>query len=612
MRLRPPRPLFALVLALCLLACAHAPAPLNLTIAHVNDTHSALEPAEENLVIDGGTVRARLGGMARLKTALDETRANNANVLTLHAGDAVQGTLYFNVFQGLAEFEFLNALGFDAMVPGNHEFDKGPDQLGRMFATARFPVLAANIDAADEPALKGRLAPALVREFPSPGGGVERVAIIGVATPTTPLVTTSVGRARFLDPAQSINAQIRALKTQNINKVVVLSHNGYDADLDLARSVPGIDVIVGGHSHTLLGDSARLAPLGLAPRGPYPTRVEGPDGPVLVVQAWKWGEELGVITVRFDAAGHVQGFTAAPTLLPGADFRLNGAPVDPASAQQARILAALKQSGVARMYAEDPAMLQKLAPYAGKVAAVQNEPLGARAVVDLIRGTATDPGPLVAEASLAKVPGARISLVGAGGVRRDLFAGELTLGMAMGVCPFGNTLVAMDITGAQLRQALEQAVEFRLSVRPQHGGDLRRLMVVHPGGFTYVIHPLRPLGQRVEGLRLRLPGGGFAPMEAAATYRLVTNSFLAGGGDGLSILKTITANRVDTGFLEHDALADHLRRLGTVSPPEGPRAVIDVAAPQASRTPAPLSAPLWAVPACPAAFPCAQAAHAAR
>ncbi|MDR3639698.1 MAG: bifunctional metallophosphatase/5'-nucleotidase [Humidesulfovibrio sp.] len=583
MRMFMPRLIAArvlpLVLAFGLLACAgHAHAPLSLTIAHVNDTHSALEPAEENLTLPmtGGSqvFRTKLGGMARLKSALDDVRAHDRNVLVLHAGDAVQGTLYFNVFGGMAEFDFLNALGLNAMTLGNHEFDNGPFNLAHMLSEAQFPILSANLDVSNEPELKGRIWPYILRQFDG-----ERVAVVGVTTPVTPRITRDVGRVRFHDPTPVLAALVRELKAQDINKIIVLSHDGYESDLALARTVPGIDVIVGGHSHTLLGDAKAFGALGLHPAGPYPTQVQGPDGPVLVVQAWKWGEELGVLTVRFDAEGHVAGFTAAPTLLPGERFRRGDTTVDPASPEQTEILARLKASGVAKIYPSDQGMLRKLAPYTARVAAMQNAPIGARAAMDLIRGTATDPGPLVADAYLAKVPDAQIALVGAGGVRRDLFAGELTRGMVMGVAPFGNTLVALDITGAQLKEALEEAVEFRISVRPPQNGDPRLLPVIHPAGFSYVVHPLRPKGQRVDGLLLRRTDGTLAALDPAATYRLVTNSFLAGGGDGMDILKTVVAGRVDTGFFEHDVLAEHLAHLGLVGAPVGPRVVIDVAAP---------------------------------
>jgi len=308
------------------------------------------------------------------------------------------------------------------------------------------------------------------------------------------------------------------------------------------------------------------------------------------VQAWKWGEVLGLLTLRFDAKGQVTSFDAAPRLLLGEDFRRGSEAVAPGSQDYTDIQAALKASKMASITPEDPAMLRKLAPYKEKISALQNAPINARASVDLIRGTATDPGLLMADAYLAKTPDAQLALVGAGGQRRDLPQGELTLGMVLGVSPFGNTLVTLGITGAELAQILEDAVDFRLVARPVHGADLQKLPVMHSAGFRYTIHPLRPKGQRIDGLRLLLPGGGEAPLDPAATYRLVTNSFLAAGGDGLFTLKELKARQTDTGYLEHDALAEHLTRLGVVNAPAGPRVVIELPETQAAPVVQPQSA----------------------
>ncbi len=567
-RLRFLRPAPALCLALCifLVACA-GHRPVEVAIAHINDTHSALEATPKRLAVrlpEGGEriCRVPLGGMARLKTALDAARTDAPQLLTLHAGDAVQGTLYFNVFGGAAEFDFLNALGFDAMTLGNHEFDRGPAHLAAMLAHARFPILAANLDASAEPELAARLRPYVIRKIAG-----EKIAIVGLTTPITPRITRDVGRVRFLDPVESLKKIMIELRAHDINKIVVLSHLGYAEDLALAREVPGIDVIVGGHSHSLLGDAAILGRLGLTPDGPYPTEVRGPDGPVLVVQAWRWGEELGLLDMRFDAAGRVVGFTAAPRLIAGETFAEDGRPVNPASPEHAALRDGLTASGVVTFAAEDPAMLRKLAPYHAQVAALQNAPIGARALVDLVRGTPTDPGPVLADACREAVPGARIAMVGAGGVRHDIPAGPITMGEVMAVSPFGNTLVVMDITGAQLKTALEQAVEFRLTVRPPANGDLRRLPVIHPSGFVYAIHPRRAFGERIDGLLLRAADGATTPVDPAGTYRLVVDNFLAGGGDGMAGLKAVARGRVDTGLLEHDALAEHLHRLREVDAP---------------------------------------------
>ena len=566
------RLLLATVLVLWLSACgARAPEPFSLTIAHVNDTHSALEASDENLVINGQTCRARLGGFARLKTALDAVRAREKNVLFLHAGDAVQGTLYFNMFNGKPEFEFLNATGVDAMTLGNHEFDRGPALLGSLAQQARFPMVSANVDVSGEPALVGRIKPFALFRF-----GREQVAVIGATTPSTPLMTADVGGVRFLDPAASIAPIVRELKAKGVHRIVLLSHNGYEEDLQLARSVPGLDLIVGGHSHTLLGDRARLAALGLRPAGPYPTEVQGPEGnTVLVVQAWKWDEVLGAITLRFDAKGVLTGFNATPLLLSGEEFVCNGAPVRADSAQAQAIRQAFLTSGLASTVPEDPAMLRRLEPYARQLVQLQNAQLGAKARVDLIRGSATDPGPIVADAYLKSAPSAQIAFVNAGGLRRDLFAGELTMGMVLGVLPFGNTLVTLDLTGAEVKKALEEAVEFRITLRPPDNRDLRKISVIHTAGLTYVIRPDKAEGERIFDLRVRQADGGFAPLNPAGTYRVVTSSFLAGGGDGLDTLKAAKV-RTDTGILEHDSLAAYLTAIKDVAAPAQPRVVIDL------------------------------------
>ncbi len=566
------------VLSLALLACArpapeHTPEPakpFRLALLHVNDTHSALEPAEAQVTLAGRKVAARLGGFARLKTALDEARARagaeGVPTLTLHAGDAVQGTLFFNVFQGSADFEFLNLLGIDAMTLGNHEFDKGPGLTGKLVGMARFPVVSANIDASGEPALAGKLRPYVIREVAGRDGAIRKVGIVGVTTPGTPNLVASVGGVKFHKSAPAVAKAVEELADQGVDIVLVLSHLGYEADLALARAVPGLDVIVGGHSHTLLGDAARFRPLGLTPAGPYPTVVPGPNGgTALIVQAWRWGMALGELSVDFDALGRVTGWKGQPTLLAGAGFKAEGADISPAGSEYPALLAALTASGAAREVREDPDIAAKLRPYAEKLDTFRHAPIGATAAESLVRGTASDPGPIVADAYRAAVPGARAALLMPGNVRADLFQGALTLGQIMGVLPFGNTLVALDLTGAELKSALEDAAEFKLRVRPSDVADLRRATVLHASGLSCAIRADAPRGQRIRDLRIQNPDGSFTPVDPSATYRVVTNSFLAGGGDGAATLKN-APRREDTGILETDALTDHLRGLGIVRP----------------------------------------------
>lgn len=574
-RSRALAPVFALLLAVLAWGCARPapdPAAFSLTIAHVNDTHSNLEPAETRLRLGGRNVTAELGGFARLKGALDEARAgaraDGSRFLALHAGDAVQGTLFFNVFQGRADFDLLNLLGLDAMTLGNHEFDRGPGLTAELLGRARFPVVSANIDASREPALAGRIAPYAIRDL----GGGARVGVVGVTTPGTPNIS-SPGAARFLPAAPAVARAVGELHARGVDAVIVLSHLGYAEDLRLAREVAGVAVIVGGHSHSLLGDPAQLGPLGLAPAGPYPTVVTRPDGAqTLVVQAWRWGMQLGVLRVAFDAQGRVAGFEARPALLAGGGFREGGAAVPEGSPRHAELTDALLASGAARRAPADPEVLRALAPLAAQLDGFRHTPIGARAAVDLLRGTPSDPGPLIADAYLAATPGAQIALLMPGGVRQDIFAGDITQGMVQGVLPFGNTLVRLDLTGAELRAALEDAAEFRLRVRPDAG---RQGLLFHAAGLTCRIDPAAPKGARVQELLVRGADGGFTAYDPSAIYRLVTNSFLAGGGDGMATLKNALGPREDTGILESDALAEHLKRLGVAQPPAGERVRVE-------------------------------------
>jgi 5'-nucleotidase len=315
--------------------------------------------------------------------------------------------------------------------------------------------------------------------------------------------------------------------------------------------------------------------------------VKGPEGnEVLVVQAWKWGEELGALTVRFDERGDVAGYDARPRLLVGDTFSRDGAVVPPGSADYRAVVAAVNGSAVARIVPEDPAVLSQLAPYSREIQRYKETAIGAVAVDDLIRGPNSGPGPLMADAMLAKVPTARIAFLGSGGVRRDILKGEITLAAVLGSFPFGNTLVTLDLTGSEIRQALEEGIDFQIAMHPPDSGDWQRLPIIHTAGLTYRINPLRPKGERISDLRLTSSDRSTTPLDPAATYRVVTDSFLAGGHDGMTTMGKTVGYRNDTGFLGTDAFMDYLRSLGRVTSPTEQRIVID---PSRAARPAPTS-----------------------
>ena len=567
-KLRFPALLVLLAFALVVpAACGGLPkASAPLFLAHLNDTHSHLEPLSVNLEIDSIHTTVELGGFARIKTVLDGMRADRPDLLLLHGGDAVQGTAYFPRFEGMVAFDFLNFLGVDAMTFGNHEFDLGPAPIPKWINRSRFPWLAANIDFSGVPAIAPLVQPFLVREI-----GGERVGIIGLTTEDTPLITRDVGRTVFHDPVSAARRQVEILTALGVNRIIVLSHLGYRRDLDLAAKVPGIDIIVGGHSHSLLVNEDLIRDIvGLAPEGPYPTEVKNPDGKtVLVLQAWRWGHAIGMIQVDFTAVGEVAGYRGGITIPCGASFKRKGVPVAPGGEAYRRIVGTLAAGGVVRITREDLRMRERLEPYARKIRTYRETPV-AMATEPVVHGLDGGPGPLAADSMLAAFPEARLAFLNSGAVRRDLNTGTVSVADVMEVLPFGNTLVLIDLTGEELQTALEEHIAFLARRYPQHTPPL----MPYIAGARFAVRPGAPAGSRVRELSVRDPSGVYRPADPGKVYRTVVSAFMAGGGDGLATLKKASGFRVDTGIIDQDAFRDHLRKLGSFGNPTERRITI--------------------------------------
>lgn len=563
-----------LLLMILLPACQAARAPVNasqpfeLVVAHVNDTHSHVEAIAGKLTLAGKTTYLPLGGMPRLATQLKQVRGRYPHALFLHAGDAVQGTIYFLKYHGKIEMELLNSLGCDAMVLGNHEFDRGPQGTGRIVGWASFPVLAANLDASREPALKGKLRPYIIKQVAG-----QKVGIIGLITPDTAFIANVGPRLKFLPVAPTARKYIAELQARGVNKIILLTHQGYERDLKLAREVAGIDLIVGGHSHTLLGDAAAMGKLGLKPEGPYPTLVKGPGGlPVYVVQAWQWAEAAGVMRLRFDHKGVVQGFGTGVQVMAGDRFRQKqkGKKVLVSQPERQAILAAAQANPAIAVGAADKKTLGLIAPYrqgltkllTTVVAKVAQDLYHIRVPGVSSSGKKLPQGsqvaPLVARAMLWKVrsTGMKVDLAwqNAGGVRGSIMAGDLTIAGAFSLLPFGNTLVVIELSGQDLIRVLDWGVS-------TGGGAFPYL-----AGARYTADMSRPAGKRIVRAELAAPGGQWRPVDPKASYRLVTSSFVAHGGDDCKILAQAKGYRYDTGFVDADAFMDYARKLKILKP----------------------------------------------
>ncbi len=572
---------FILSVAACSSSSGNEPTPVSICIIHLNDTHSHLDPlSNEELYFDGVKTRTDLGGASRMKTAIEALGADKENILVLHAGDAVQGTLYYTAFNGEADFALLNYYGLDAMTLGNHEFDKGPQSVSNYIAWAHFPILSANIDADNEPLLKGKILPFTLKIF-----GDNVIGIIGATTKDTESTSSPGDNVKFNDVEESVSNTVATLQRYGLNKIIVLSHIGYEEDIELAESVPGIDVIVGGHSHTLLGNQAEFADFGITvPAGyDYPTVVKSPEGKnVLVVQAWCWGRAIGELDVNFDRNGDIASYGGHPYLLNSESFKQNyGAGwVVVGPDIRDRIMALILGSELLEVFEEDAQAAAILQPYTDQIEE-KKKTVVALASDDILRGSAASsfnsgPGPVAADSMVFKTisQGATIAILPRGGVKADFLAGNITMGDVLSVLPYNSLLCTIEMTGTEVKNALEDGIDYQVVNNPR--GPSNCPWYPYVSGLKFDVIENAAKGSRVTNIQYRSTlGGSYTDFDLDATYRITVTSYVAGGGDGYTTLKNIPAARkTDTGFIDSDAFSEYLVSLGTVSNPTEVRVTV--------------------------------------
>ena len=449
--------IFALLISVSLAALLMVAVPAaaaTLRILYVNDFHGFAEPYKS---VGSQEV---LGGAAYLAYEVNKLRKEKPSLL-LAAGDMIQGNSWANLSKGKSSIALMNLMHFDAMVVGNHEFDFGQKVLTKRIAQARFPVLAANVEG-----FKDGLKPWVIKKIK----GV-KVGIIGVVTPDTPESThpRNVAGLKFLPPAVAVQKYLPLLKKKT-DLVIVLSHIGYQADRRLAAQVPGINVIVGGHSHTKLIQPAVV-------------------GHTIIVQAWEHAKALGVLDLTLKD-GKIEKFSGHLEMIKPVPGR--------------------KDQAVARLVKK----------YENRVNQVLGQKIGV-AEVDLdgehVRQRETNLGDFLADI-FRKTAGADAAIINGGGIRTSIPKGEITFKEVYAVLPFNNYLVAIKLTGKQIKEALEHGV----SGVEEGAGRFPQV-----SGISFTYSRQAPPGSRVKEIRI-----GGAPLDPKKEYVVATNDFMAAGGDG--------------------------------------------------------------------------------
>ncbi|GDY24263.1 bifunctional metallophosphatase/5'-nucleotidase [Agarivorans sp. Toyoura001] len=578
--------------------------PFQLTIAHINDTHSNFDPRSLDFVnADLSTessnfdVRTSVGGYPRLATQLKAARAAAAEsgmpFLALHGGDAFQGSLYFNLLKGEGNARLLSQMGLDAMAVGNHEFDLGNDALIAFLEDVNFPVLAANMDVSADPSLANQtnLQPYVVKEF----NGV-RVGIFGLVLEDMPTISSPGELLTFESEVSSAQATVDALHADGVNNIIMVSHIGLDRDLRVANNVNGVDLIVGGHSHTLLGDFSNLGLGNGDANTDYAELITNPDGQskTCVVQAGEYAQAVGQVTVSFSANGEVINCEGRNTLLIGSDFLHEyiedaGRIALSSEDQTATENFVGKQNNIAVTTEDltvrtiiDTDYLPQVAAFQGQVIGTindANDPVDTQQL-DHVRipgknrggaslaGTGSEAGVHVATSMVWKLNNAGykvdMAITNTGGVRDHIIVEQgnsgVTAGYIMGsLLYFSNQLAVVELKGLDVKDLLETAIDY---ARTTSSGAFPTFANLQ---FTY--NGTAAEGNRLESLQV-CPGGveagNCANIEDETVYRIATNAYIAAGRDGYSIFsERAQSATVNSGFVDNEVMIEYIQHLTT-------------------------------------------------
>lgn len=523
---RPLRSLFLVlvVVALGLGAACVEPRPQgeaprhHLVVLHTNDSHGHPVRFVYSEAPD-------VGGLPARATLVRRVREENENVLVLDAGDFNTGRAESTFFKARPDLEEYNAIGYDALTLGNHEFDNPRETLEEQMALARFPFLSANIKTRDGRYLAE---PYVIKEFTG-----FKVAIFGLTTKDTERIGNPehIKDLLFQDEITVAKKLVPKLR-RKADLVIALVHLGiYDSpgrgSKRLASQVAGIDLIVDGHSHTRLD-------------APISVKHGASDWTTPIVQAWQWGLVVGRVDLRFGGGRATNlTFQAIPVNLKTVDKAPDGSG---------------KQSPVEEEIPEDPMLVAALQDYVAKVDALLSETVG-RAAATLSskdgRSQETPLGDLVADATLWYTRHLEVDFAfqNSGGIRTDLPRGEISRKAIYEVLPFDNTVVVLTLKGSDL-----EALFHHITRLPEGAGGFPQVS----DGVSFTIN--RVTG-RCEDFRIK----GRA-LDPARTYRIATNSYLAAGGDGYRMFLN-AVDRYDSLSFLRDVFADYLKHLGGVVTP---------------------------------------------
>lgn len=485
-------------------------AEFNLLLMHNNDMHARFEETSQT----SGKCKNKsycFGGFARVAHVVREARnaakdGTGPSVLYLNAGDTYTGTPWFSVHKWKIAVDFLNTLAPDAMSFGNHEFDFGIKGILPFLRNYKHPLVAANFDYSKEPLFTAEVNKSVVLNVNG-----HKIGVIGYITPETRVIS-DVGYIEFLDEVESIKKESERLDAEGVKIIIALGHSGFEVDKSIAKNVPLVDVVIGGHTNTFLWNGKQ--PDIEVPEDIYPTVMIQKSGKkVPVVQAYAYTKYMGKLYTTFDDEGELIQFQGKPQLLN-------------------------------HLIPQERDMLDLLETYREPVDALSKKTVG-RTRVSLDSSTCRKKecnfGNLITDAMVAQKAfqyggyywtDTPIAVMNGGSIRTTIDIGSITVEDIIAAQPFDLQYISFNLTGSDLKKMLETSA--------RSNGETSRGEFLQVSGLQVTYDLEKPVGSRVEDVKVRcgqckIPQ--YEDLDLKKIYRILGNSYILNAGDGYDILR---------------------------------------------------------------------------
>ncbi|XP_050438990.1 protein 5NUC-like [Adelges cooleyi] len=530
------------------------PPSFRLTVLHANDVHSRYDEtgrdAGKCVTIDSGASCTGYGGMGRLRNALDRERARARSDATvfLFAGDAFQGTPFYDLMRWEPAADFLGELGVDAMCLGNHEFEDGPAGLAPFLNSGNMssiPVVVTNLDITDEPTLSK------IQQSTVLNVAGHTLGVVGYLTPDT-VWSNKAGKVKINDEIESLKPVVAELKRRGVEFVIALGHSGLEMDRRVAREVDGVDAVVGGHSHTYLFSGPRQD--SEIPVGPYPLLEKRGNLTVPVVQAYAFTKYLGKMVLTFDGLGKLVDVAGEPILLD-------------------------------RNIPQDIKTVEKVKRYKRLMAEKKSDnPVGTTKVLldgDGCRCAECNLGNAIADAFVrsnvnrlmndnASCTGwtdAAVAIMLAGGIQRSITQGTVFKSNVLTALPYKSPLNKVTLTGRTIVEALEHSAS--LLDKPKCAVPEKNIYggFMQVAGLQVTYDMKQTEGSRVRSVAVRCADCRtplYEPLLPERKYKVILSKYVANGGDLYNMIRDDKIDSEDLGITEVDALHDYIKQFSPI------------------------------------------------